>query len=254
MKADPDKCIACKRCFPYCPMGRIQTFKQHEEIPGRIYIEIDQEACTDCGMCLRADICPVKALYQPEESWPREVRGILSNPMIEFLGSQTPGRGTEEMKTNDVKGTFLPGEVGVGIELGRPGVGAYFRDVEVVAMEITAVAQGGYHFAEENPVTHFMADKKTGKLRDDVLGEKATSAIIEGKCKLELLPTVLNALKEAAKKVDTVFTVEVITKVPPEGEIPIVPVLEKMGLWYSINSKNNMGLGEPSFQFYPKKP
>ncbi|MEW6672730.1 MAG: 4Fe-4S binding protein, partial [Thermodesulfobacteriota bacterium] len=26
MKVDQDKCIACKRCFPYCPMGRIQTF------------------------------------------------------------------------------------------------------------------------------------------------------------------------------------------------------------------------------------
>ena len=26
MKADKDKCIACKRCFPYCPMGRIQTY------------------------------------------------------------------------------------------------------------------------------------------------------------------------------------------------------------------------------------
>ena len=64
MKADPDKCIACKRCFPYCPMGRIQTFKRHEKIHGRVYIEIDQDACTDCGMCLRANICPVNALYQ----------------------------------------------------------------------------------------------------------------------------------------------------------------------------------------------
>ena len=187
MRADKDKCIACKRCFPYCPMGRIQTYGRHEEIPGRVYIEIDQDACTDCGMCLRAKICPVNALFQPEEPWPREVRGVLSNPMIEFMGSQTPGRGTEEMKTNDVKGTFLPGEVGVGIELGRPGVGAYFRDVETVAMALMK-ANLGYQLAAENPVTHFMSDKTTGKLRDDVVNEKATSAIIEGKCKLEKLP------------------------------------------------------------------
>ncbi len=187
MKADKDKCIACKRCFPYCPMGRIQTFARHDKIPGRVYIEIEQDACTDCGMCLRAKICPVNALFQPEEPWPREVRGVLSNPMIEFMGSQTPGRGTEEMKTNDVKGTFLPGEVGVGIELGRPGVGAYFRDVETVAMALMK-ANLGYQLAAENPVTHFMSDKTTGKLRDDVVNEKATSAIIEGKCKLEKLP------------------------------------------------------------------
>ena len=249
MKVDQDKCIACKRCFPYCPMGRIQTFKRHEKIHGRIYIEIDQDACTDCGMCLRADICPVQALYQPQEEWPREVRGILSNPLIEFKGSQVPGRGTEEMKTNDVKGTFKPGEVGVGIELGRPGVGAYFRDVELIAMAMMG-ANIGYQLAEENPVTHFMSDKKTGKLRDDVLGEKATSAIIEGKCKLEKLPEALRALQEAAKRVESVFTVEVITKVTPEGEVPIKAVLEKMGIWYSINTKNNIGIGLPSYDFY----
>ena len=51
MKADKDKCIGCKRCFPYCPMGRIQTFHKHDAIPGRVYIEIDQDQCTDCGMC-----------------------------------------------------------------------------------------------------------------------------------------------------------------------------------------------------------
>jgi hypothetical protein len=104
--------------------------------------------------------------------------------------------------------------------------------------------------AAENPVTHFMSDKTTGKLREDILGEKATSAIIEGKCKLEKLPEVLKVLQDVAKTLDTVFTVEVITKVPPEGEVPIVPVLNKMGVWYSINSKNNMGLGEPHYKFY----
>ena len=201
---------------------------------------------------MRASICPVNALYQQQETWPREVRGILSNPLIEFKGSQVPGRGTEEMKTNDVKGTFMPGEVGVGIELGRPGIGAYFRDVQTVAMALMG-AGIGYEMAEENPVTHFMEDKNIGKLRDDVLNEKATSAIIEGKCKLEKLPQALAALKEAAKKVESVFTVEVITKVTPEGEIPIKPVLDEMGIWYSLNSKNNLGIGEPSFNFYPDR-
>jgi hypothetical protein len=230
-------------------MGKIQSFKRHDTIPGRIYIEIDQEACTDCGMCYRADICPVKALYQPLEEWPREVRGILSNPLIEFKGSQVPGRGTEEMKTTDVKGTFLPGEVGIGIELGRPGVGAYFRDVEIVAMELMS-AGIGYEMAEENPVTHFMSDPSTGKLRDDVLNEKATSAIIEGKCKLEHLPEAIRALQRAAEKVESVFTVEVITKVTPEGDVPTKPILEELGVFYSINSKNNIGIGEPAFDFY----
>jgi hypothetical protein len=153
------------------------------------------------------------------------------------------------MKTNDVKGSFLPGEVGVGVELGRPGLGAYFRDVEIVAMALMG-ASIGYKLADENPVTHFMSDKTTGKLRDDILNEKATSAIIEGKCKLEKLPQALKALQEAADRVDTVFTVELITKVTPEGQVPIKPALEELGFWYSINSKNNLGLGEPAFKFY----
>jgi hypothetical protein len=61
---------------------------------------------------------------------------------------------------------------------------------------------------------------------------------------------VLEAVKKAAEKVDTVFTVEIISKVPPQGEIPILPILKKLGYWYSINSKNNMGLGDPPFKFY----
>jgi Pyruvate/2-oxoacid:ferredoxin oxidoreductase delta subunit len=149
MKVREDRCIGCKRCFPYCPLGRIQNLRRHEKIPGRVYIEIDQDKCTDCGMCFRAKICPVNALYQPAEPWPREVRAILSNPLTEYKGSQVPGRGTEEMKTNDVSGRFRPGEVGVGIELGRPAVAAYFRDVEIVAMALSPL---GYAFAEENPV------------------------------------------------------------------------------------------------------
>jgi len=48
--------------------------------------------------------------------------------------------------------------------------------------------------------------------------------------------------------------VEVITKVPPEGEVPIVPVFQEMGIWYSINSKNNLGLGEPHYKFYDDEP
>jgi hypothetical protein len=28
------------------------------------------------------------------------------------------------------------------------------------------------------------------------------------------------------------------------------PVLEAEGYWYSLNSKNNIGIGEPAFRFY----
>ena len=57
-------------------------------------------------------------------------------------------------------------------------------------------------------------------------------------------------MQEAADKVDTVFTVEVITKVTQEGAVPIKALLEESGFWYSINTKNNLGLGLPAYDFY----
>jgi hypothetical protein len=83
-----------------------------------------------------------------------------------------------------------------------------------------------------------------------VLGEKATSAIIEGVAPIEKLEEVLRALKKVAEEVNTVFTIEVITKVTPRGEVPIKEVFDRMGIWYSLISKNNLGLGEPYFDFY----
>ena len=41
-----------------------------------------------------------------------------------------------------------------------------------------------------------------------------------------------------------------ITKVTPDGEVPIKAVLEEHGYWYAVNSKNNLGLGLPAFDFY----
>ena len=44
------------------------------------------------------------------------------------------GRGTDEIKMNDVTGRLRRGDAGLLVEMGRPGVGAYFRDIEKVAM------------------------------------------------------------------------------------------------------------------------
>jgi hypothetical protein len=43
-------------------------------------------------------------------------------------------RGPEEIKSNDVTGRIREGEAGIVVEMGRPGNGAYFRDMERVAM------------------------------------------------------------------------------------------------------------------------
>ena len=80
------------------------------------------------------------------------------------------------MKTNDVTGRFPFGFAGVAVEMGRPGVSTSFRDLQTVAM---AIARLGVEFEPANPVTELMADRKAGKIREEVLDERVLSAILE---------------------------------------------------------------------------
>ena len=73
------------------------------------------------------------------------------------------------MKTNEVTGRFKSGEVGIAIELGRPGTGARFRDVEKVTQ---AVAKLGVELEPQNPLTFLITDSTTGRIDEDVLDEK----------------------------------------------------------------------------------
>ena len=152
MKIDQDLCIGCGQCIPYCPVGAI--------IENDDTSDIDLDECVECGNCLRMASCPVDAIYQQELSWPRTVRSILSDPLTVAEESGISGRGTEEMKTNEVTGRFKLGTVGIGIEVGRPVTGARFYDVEKVAR---AVAKLGVEFEKINPTTSLMSDPGTGK-------------------------------------------------------------------------------------------
>ena len=71
-------------------------------------------------------ICPEGAIKQVDPiPYPRIIRAIFSDPTIRHESTGVSGRGTEEMKTNDVTNNFVEGKIGFSIELGRPGVGAY---------------------------------------------------------------------------------------------------------------------------------
>ena len=145
-------------CVPYCPMNAIGA-------DGKVKaVKIDLDECTDCGVCFRAKVCPVDALVDEAYAWPRSVRAAFSNPLVEHKETRVPGRGTEEVKTNDVTGQFRKGYVGVTAEMGRPGVGVRFRDVQKVAQ---ALARAKVVFAPNNPVTRLMTDTATGQLNSD---------------------------------------------------------------------------------------
>lgn len=238
MKIDTDLCIACDLCLPYCPVGAI--FVDDEGLA-----QIDRDECVECGTCLRSAGCPVGAIMEEELAWPRSVRAAFSNPLTEHRETRVPGRGTEEMKTNEVTGRFKSGEVGIAIELGRPGTGARFCDVERATR---AVARLGVAFEPQNPVTFLLADKTTGRMNQEVLDEKVLSAIVEFAVPLPQLTRVLTTLQELADEIETVFSLNLIAKVEPDGAVPAVSRAQDLGVALSINGKNNAGLGRPRFE------
>jgi NAD-dependent dihydropyrimidine dehydrogenase PreA subunit len=237
MKIDPELCIVCEVCLPYCPMEAISV-KDDMAV-------IDDDECVECGVCLRAEVCPVDAFVEETHDWPRSVRVAFSNPLTVHKETRVPGRGTEEAKTTDVTGRFRRGLVGVTAEMGRPGVGVRFYDVEKVAQ---ALAKTGVEFADDNPVTHLMVDKSTGKLNSEVLNEKVCSAMVESITRVDNIPTVIKALKEVASQIETVFTLTISTKLEADGSALCEKPLDELKVPLYINGKVNVGLGRPLFK------
>jgi NAD-dependent dihydropyrimidine dehydrogenase PreA subunit len=231
-----EECIGCEVCVPYCPMGAIS--------PNGGVVTIDQDECVECGICLRGSHCPVDALYWPPEveQWPRLVRKAFSDPLTPHKGTGLKGRGTEEMKTNDVTGRFRFGEFGMGMEFGRPGVGTRLSELNKMS---TALAKVGVQFEPANPLSELMPDPSTGQLREDVLNEKVLSAIIEFKAPLEKLAEVISVARKVATELDTVFSWCLVSRVNPDGTVPTDPVLASLGMQARPNAKINMGLGRP---------
>jgi len=242
MLIDKEKCIGCEECHPYCPVGAITTI----EWEGGSASEIDQAECVECGACFkRSGVCPVEAIYMPALEWPRSIREHFSNPHVKHPSTTGQGRGTEEMKTNDVTGRYRFGVAGVAVEMGRPGIGTSFKDLQTVAM---ALAKLGVEFEPKNPVAELMADIKTGTIRAEVLGEKVLSAILEFRIEMDRLPEVLRAIKAVAARIDTVFSLDLISRVNPDGSVPTVEIAKAAGFTPRPNTKTNVGLGRPLFE------
>ena len=230
-----DSCIGCQQCIPYCPVDAIRL------VDGKA--EADSGRCVECGTCVRADHCPVDALSMPENLDEfREISHYLSDPTTTKKATGVPGRGTEEVKTNDVTGRIKRGEVGICIEMGRPGISTSFEDVEKVS---EALAKLNLEFEEKNPVTALI-DVNTGKLVNDELREtRALSCIVEAKTKMENIPGVLKVLRQVETQIDTVFSLGMICRFDDDGNIPVIEILESQGINVRPNSKVNVGIGKP---------
>jgi hypothetical protein len=189
---------------------------------------------------LRPEWTAPGATQTPEEV-PRILRYWWSDPQGVFPWTGIGGRGTQEMKTNDVTGRFTDRDVGIGVEFGRPGIGSRLSDVEKASVRLAAL---GVTFEPDSPWTHVI-DPRTGRLRDPRLGkEKVLSCIIECKAPMEKVTQIYDALLEAAKEIETVFTLDIISKCR-EGKILVKPFLDLAGIKVRINGKTNLGLGRP---------
>jgi hypothetical protein len=230
---------------------------------------IDGDECVECGTCYRGmsqehlnptivravrrlakvfrfrfepepDVCPTAAFVMEDLAWPRIVRRVFSDPLVEHTSTGIHGRGTEEVKTNDVAHRIGVGEVGYVIEMGRPGVGVRFHHIQTMT---TALAELGVTFEAKNPITHLMTDEAKGRLREDILEEKILSAIVETKTGIDEVRAVLDTVFDVAQRIDTVVSVGLSTRCDEEGEDPVLaPLLADLG-YSSQRAKTNMGLG-----------
>ena len=263
MYINPNKCVACGNCTYVCPMGAIYIHPESKRAT------VDRDECVECYSCYNGlsqehlnptlvrfvrkifamgrvrfdpepDVCPTAAFEPDKLEWPRVVRRAFSDPRVPHESTGIEGRGTEEVKTNDISGRVKVGEVGFTIEFGRPGVGARFHEIERMS---TALAEIGVSFEKKNPVTTLMTDQKTGQIREDILNEKVMSAILEIKTTVDMVEKVLAVVKDVEKRIDTVVAVGVGTRCDENGEDHVIaPILERLG--YDLQrAKTNIGLG-----------
>lgn len=236
MRIKEEKCTGCEICIPYCPVFAIKVSDRG--------IIIDEELCVECGTCLRSSNCPVDAIENSLDidEWPRSIRKLFSDPSTTHKVTQVMGRGTEEVKTNDITGRVKRGERAFCVEMGRPGIGADFRDIEIVAK---ALATLEVEFEEKNPITSLMKNPRTGELVEDVMGERVLSLILEFKMEPDKIGKLMETLNDVSKKINTVFSVGCMCRIEPDGRIPAIDEIEREGYKVSPWLKMNMGLGKP---------
>lgn len=202
MLIDEQLCTGCGECVPYCVVGAISLGDDGVS-------RINLDGCVECRACLRAQVCLVDAIHGQPLGWPRVLRAQFSDPLGVHPKTGIPGRGTEEIKTNDVTDRVKPGYAGMAVEVGRPSVGTRLAEVEKIAMALSKI---GVEHEPANPVTFLMVDKETGKMQDDVLQECVLSAIIEFVVPQSKVVQVLDTLKDVSTKVDTVFSVDLAVR------------------------------------------
>jgi hypothetical protein len=106
-----------------------------------------------------------------------------------------------------------------------------------------ALAAAGVAFEKKNPITSLMSDVGTGTIREDILGEKVLSAIVEIKVPVARAEEIIRLVWEVEKRLDTVVSIGAGVRCDDRGEDTVVaPILERLG-YHLERAKTNVGLG-----------
>lgn len=233
MDIKTDVCNGCGQCVIVCPVQAIRMVDNKAVI--------DEELCVECSVCYRNANCPVNAIRMKRLKWPRVIRVPFSNVIATHKVTGVPGRGTEEMKTNDVTNRFNIGEIGVSIELGRPGVGTRLENIELFTTRLSKI---DVTYEEKSPVTALMVDDK-GHINEEIKEQRVLSAIIEFKIPDKKLPQILEVIRKVDKEIDTVFSVGIVSRIKDNNTKEIMNRVSQLGFQVRPNAKINIGLGRP---------
>jgi len=238
VRIDKELCIGCGECVPYCTVGAIALTDQG-------YAEVNPDTCTDCYVCTRSEVCPVEAFSkEPLATFYDEFRHVLSDPTETTADTGVPGRGTEEAKTNDVTGRVRRGQVGFAIDMGRPGIGVRMRDVETVTKAVVAAGLE-LESPDISPLGKVLVDMKTGEMQQEAKDLYLLSVIVEGKCVESKARAVFEALRDVSDKIESVFSLGIVVRPEPNGEYPILSLIDELGIPQPYRAKVNLGLGRP---------
>ncbi len=230
-EVDRDSCVECYQCYRGMSQEHLNPtlVRSARRVLGWMRLRFEPEP----------DVCPTAA-FEPEElAWPRVVRRAFSDVTSTHESTGVHGRGTEEVKTNDVTHRVKAGEAGFVVEFGRPGVGTRFRDIDRMTV---ALANAGAEFESNNPVTQLMTDPARGNLRSDILEEKVLSAIVEIKVPLGRVEEILDVIETVGPQLETVVSLGIGAVCGPDGSNPLPEILSRRG-YPVIRGKTNLGLG-----------
>jgi len=94
-------------------------------------------------------------------------------------------------------------------------------------------------------VTNLVTDISKGTLRQDILDERTGRVVLSLTVPEKESAKVLQKLRQVASEIDTVFAVNIISRVGKDDSTAADKIASEIGIVPAANCKTNVGLGRP---------